>query len=167
MTIPVSGHSCAPIPVDHTYAGMDMPCTGSHTHASTDIHFETQHHPLIRELTLSKRIHAVSLCDVRTRYTHMGTPPQLTTTWSTGLSQASSGMLCAPFGHTRCGGKGLTAGSSGGVVLLTLVDAHTRLCQHTRLSLTADTVVEVVLRRATIVKLVRVRAGASSVPPLI
>lgn len=60
----------------------------------------------------------------------MGTPPQLTTTWSTGLSQASSGMLCAPFGHTRCGGKGLTAGSSGGVVLLTLVDAHTRPGKH-------------------------------------
>ena len=56
--------------------------------------FETQHHPLIRELTLSKRIHAVSLCDVRTRYTHMGTPPQLTTTWS----RAEPGKL----GHALC-----------------------------------------------------------------
>lgn len=120
--------------------------------------FETQHHPLIRELTLSKRIHAVSLCDVRTRYTHMGTPPQLTTTWS----RAESGTLGAPFGHTRCGGKGLTAAESGVVVLSTLL-----VDMRTRLSLTTATLVDVVLRSAIIVKLVGERAGASSPPPLI
>ena len=132
---------------------------------------ETQHHPLIRELTLSKRIHVVSLCDVRTRSTHIPhtwAHPLSSRRLGRGLSQASSGTLGAPFGHTRCGGKGLTAGSSGGVVLLTsFVDARTRFNQRTRLSLTAATVVDVVLRRAESGKLVKVRAGSSSAPPLI